>query len=221
MDERHDEWSDTMVRVFVKGDRTAEFPKMPSPQQEFLDVVAMEFWRVRDAHESLENTESHLRHPPLFNIKPSAFLRYHIEHWFHSLYVIRERTVAYLRGVTKFYKGTATEPELRSLTTDAGAHFDNVFSGSLSLRGHIVHVGPLPLPDLANLQIIEDVSEMNPESAKRLPMRRYPEVVKEWVGVLNESNKVVDSVLDDILGDLHPLVFDGEQPRYPEQRRSA
>jgi hypothetical protein len=154
--------------------------------------------------------------PPPPGIEPSKYLRYHVEHWLHTIYVLRERTASYISRVGKLYKGSDAHAMIREQALEVRPAFDEAFGIVLSVRGHHVHVSDTTPPQVADLMVFEQLEAVRGSPNPNHPaVPRYSEVAREWSDEFGKANEGIVRVLDELFGRLHPLLFDGDTPRYP------
>ena len=213
--EHGNELADALVRAFIHKDQTATLPCKEGSEQAFIDAVAFGFGDVNRPYKSLAEVVEYIERTPPAGVERAAYLQYHLEHWLHTLYVLKERTRSYITTVARLYRGTTRQSALASCARNGHAVFADTFREMLGIRGHHVHVSAAIPPALSELEVFDAMTAVYGKVYTHPAVPDYEALVADWATVLRQGNSEVTRVLDEIFSEVHPLLFNGEQPIFP------
>ncbi|MGI8547728.1 MAG: hypothetical protein ACR2M1_10390 [Gemmatimonadaceae bacterium] len=145
----------------------------------------------------------------------ARYLQFHIEAYFHEIYILRERLEAFGKRATRAYKKSAR----RDLAIDVAGQLEHILSALedvVAIRGHHVHELRFQETRLSNLAAIELIERNSIDPVWPQFLReQYPAVRRYWISWIKEMNAAVEELLDKYFAQLHLLMFDRRQFQFP------
>jgi hypothetical protein len=188
-----------------------------SPDERFAADSFQAFMEVGETLQRLLDIELYVRRFPFreTRVTRERYIRFHIEAYFHEVYILRERLLTLAKRTTRAYKKT----DRRALAFDVEGRIRTIHSALddvIAVRSRHVHEQRFDETRLRNLGAIELIERNSTDPIWTSFLgEQYPKVRKYWVGWVKEMNAVVQQLLDGYFGELHRLMFDERRFRPP------
>lgn len=197
-----------------------------SRDSQYFGKVFYGFLEIETCKERLEDIEIYIGSSPYRNKRLSKIrlLRYHIEGYFHEIYILRERLQAYFKVLGRRFRKDTRHQSILAVTRPLFTVSRNVLEGITNTRSQHVHVSRFEAKDLSRLNTLEFVTtaeSMLPE-LNGFYQFSYRDIRREWKAKLKGNNKAVTVLLDQIAMLLTPTLFDSKtgKLRYPRPKNA-
>ena len=190
----------------------------------YFRVFYNEFGEINSCTERLRDIEIYIGSFPYRsdNLDRIRNLRYHIENYFHEIYILRERLKAFLTKIgRKFTRDLRHEAILTTTRPLFGLIRGALGDVSNTRSGH-VHQARFDSQDISRLDTLAllcRVDDLDQVMSGYLDVE-YRRIRGEWKKKLKDNNEAVDALLDLLANALTPAFFDTTRNRlkYPRPR---
>lgn len=182
----------------------------PSKREIFIGEIFSRFTEISNAYDQLQNIEIYLRRSPYNSLGVSKvqYLRYNIENYFHNIYVLKERLIAYLNFIIKSYKkssiGNKIGAELNPICSQISSSLKNV-TNTRSLHVHSERFSDEDLDRLATWELF--TYGMKDDLVKSLFNNEYYKTRKKWKNTIELNNVKTKEIIDLYCDKLHSIIF--------------
>lgn len=191
-------------------------PGLP-PNERFAVDSFQKFTEVNNTLQRLFDIAVYIRRFPFrrTQISRARYLSFHIEAYFHEIYILRERLLTLAKRTTRAYR----KSKHHDLATEVMGRLDQVVSDLqelISVRGQHVHELRFDETRLRNLATIEFIERNSDDPIWSMFLHeQYPKVRRYWVAWVTEMNAAVEELLNRYFAELHRLMFEKQQLRFP------
>ena len=153
----------------------------------------------------------------------NRYLRYHIENYFHEIYMLRERLITYLKRLGRSFKEDRRHDQILAATKPLFASVKASLLPVTNTRSAHVHRARYDSSELARLDTIQLISRIDEfsEGMKEAYDLAFRETRGEWKTRLESNNREIGKLLDQIANRLVPVLFDTRRKRLKYPRRKA
>lgn len=191
-------------------------PGLP-PNERFAVDSFQGFTEVSDTLQRLFDIAVYVRRFPFrrTQIPRARYLRFHIEAYFHEIYILRERLLTLAKRATRAYRKSMH----RDLATEVAGRLDRIVSALedlISVRARHVHELRFDETRLRNLDAIELIERNSDDPIWSMFIHEQdPKVRRYWVAWVTEMNAAVEELLNRYFAELHRLMFEKRRFRFP------
>jgi hypothetical protein len=186
---------------------SAPAPELPPDQRFGVDAFQV-FMEISDAYDRLLDIQTYVRRYPFrgTRITRERYLRFHIEAYYHEVYILRERLNTFAKRIVRAYKRTG-HPAADS-TEDRLLTLVSALDAVVAVRGRHVHDLRFDETRLRNLAGIEMIERHSDDQMWTTFLKEgYAKVRAYWVKWVGEMNRGVRALLDQYFAILHELMF--------------
>jgi hypothetical protein len=133
-------------------------PKVPRRDDLFLHRIFLSYREITDSFDTLNSIPVFLAHFPSSlprRISRLAWVRYHVENYFHELYVFQNRTEAFFKQLRRAYRAQQYATALEASCNSLEIALRDAFVGVVAARGQHVHERRFDDTSLRMLGMIE------------------------------------------------------------------
>lgn len=182
--------------------------------EKFITDLWNEFHEIVKSYDNLKDIEIYIRRFPYrrLQIKPSRYLRYHIENYLHEIYILSERFNKFLTVLQRKYRKSLLDKEVRDICKNLEQLRKIFLDDLVKVRAGHVHKNRYTDNGIERLEFIEMMTQRDPKTDTRfseLSKSIYREIRTEWVKIINGTNLIVLQFLDSSCKFLL-LLFDSE-----------
>ena len=187
--------------------------KFLTPADNFIRTLGLEWIEIVESAQALEAVPKYLGKE---SGRPASItrvqnLRYHYEHYFHEVYILKERLSRFLKIIQRKYRReevTKTIKKLESLVSEG-------FESLVSSRSVHVHKKRFSDPDIDRLKGFQIVAGNN-RTFRRQLQRILRDVRRKKLEQIKSNNYAIEKLLNEYCRMLYPILFDKKgKPRFP------
>lgn len=190
-------------------------------KEQFLSKLYQGLIELHSSLESLEAFEIYIGRFPYSgtSIKKSQYLRFIIESYLHEVYILKERTKAYITNVGRAYKKDYRHTEILNKTKPMFKLIPELFDDLLNARGVHVHQSRYTDTDLDRfdaLGLFKTLGTDADDGFAVLYHDHYKETRKKWKRIMQKKNNSLMVVFNAIFYVLYTIVCTEKgNVRYP------
>jgi hypothetical protein len=201
-------------------------PQSPLPAQRravrrddlLLHTIFQAYREITTSFDTLSNIPLYMRHLPRYlsrratsatwrglSATRSAWVRYHVENYFHELYIFQNRTEAFFKLLRRTYRKQIYSSNLNEQCDLLERALKDGFAGVVKARGSHVHVRRFDDVGLRNFEAIEFLARFEKRTAREYSqwvrdireekgfwMKTNNAAIKKW---LDECGRVLGKLL--------------------------
>jgi len=136
-------------------------------------------------------------------------MKYHIENYFHEVYILRERLREYVTTVGRLYRKDPNHADILKQTKPLFSLIKDVFDGIVTTRSSHVHKRRFKDEDLDRLSTLEMLVEYGGEELsffENLLETDYKKIRKKYKKTFADNNAEIKKVLDLYFETLYKIV---------------
>ena len=210
--------------LFGDGEHSGINPD-PTKDEAYFSRIFADYREVDACVERLSDVSVYIGSYPYRSVKldKNRYLRYHIENYFHEIYILRERLTAFLKRVGRGFREDRRHSSVLAATRPLFSSVTGSLNGVANTRNAHVHRIRFDAADLTRLDTLQLISRINElsEGAAEFYEIEYRVTRSEWKSRLRSNNNEVGKLLDSIAERLVPVLFDEKRGRMKYPRRTA
>lgn len=188
----------------------------PSEKTKFFGKIFQGFLEIQASVSTLYDIEIYISSFPYHNkqITKPRHLRYHLENYYSELYLLKERLIAFLTKIRRFYKQDSRHQSILRMTRPTFSFVSSSLKGILETRRIHVHVARFSDKDLDRLESMNlyHTAGFDSSGADRLfdnfYKSTYRSIRSKWKKVLKNNNAELLKLLDIYSKVLIRILFD-------------
>ncbi len=210
--------------LFGDGEHAGINPD-PTKDEAYFSQIFANYREVDACVERLSDVSVYIGSYPYRSVEldKNRYLRYHIENYFHEIYILRERLTAFLKRVGRGFREDRRHSSVLAATRPLFPMVTDSLKGVANTRNahvHRIRFDAADLTRLDTLQLISRIYELKEDAAEFYDIE-YRATRAEWKSRLQSNNDEVGKLLDSIAERLVPLMFDEKRRRLKYPRRTA
>ena len=187
----------------------------PTIREKYVANIFKRFTEISYTYDQLRNIEIYLRRSPYtaLGVSKVQYLRYNIENYFHSIYILKERLKAYLNFIDKSFKKNPNSNKIKNELTFLYSLISDSLKNVTNTRGKHVHAERFSDDDLDRIEIWELLSNDLENDLWNLKfVQDYKSIRKKWINLIEVNNLKTKEIMDLYCDKLYSIIFknDGE-----------
>jgi hypothetical protein len=179
-----------------------------SRDEKFLIKLLGHVAEIRASYDGLLDAAAFLRrypYKPQHRITQERFVRYHVEHFYQEIYILRERLYTFSKWLQRAYRNTPQAAVVGAVSTVIPKLFNEHTEHLTRVRGRHVHETRVDDAELRQMTLLEAVSGLQPRLQRliRLRQRRHRIEAARWA---RDECKAVKIALDVVFSILLEVV---------------
>jgi hypothetical protein len=192
-------------------------PMSHTERERFLSSIFRDYYEIFQSMENLKMISislSQFTNKKIYKINKITkvrYLRYHFENYLSETYIFEKRIEKFLNNISKKLKLKNLSKENQKITS-LKIFLKKSLKNIDKIRGNHVHDKRFSDKDLSRLESLElytSTNTTNTISYLFVPYRdsEYRQLRSKWAKTIDETNKNLQMVIDDILEQVKPIVF--------------